>query len=153
MAKIRRSIDIPLSADEGVMTLQDARHLVEAEAVDIFSIKVTKNGGIRPAKEICEFAAAHGIQVFFNSMIEEGITEAASLQIGVTCQNIVTTIGHAYFSPNRLAGDLCSFHDQIHPACGESRLFDLPGLCAVIDEEAMKKYTVETRVVTEAWRA
>lgn len=153
MAKIRRSIDIPLSADEGVMTLQDARHLVEAEAVDVFSIKVTKNGGIRPAKEICEFAAANGIQVFFNSMIEEGITEAASLQVGVTCQNIVNTIGHAYFSPNRLAGDICSFHEQIHPECGETRLSDLPGLGVVIDEEAMKKFTVETRVVTEAWRA
>jgi len=42
MTKIRGAIDIPLSADEGVMTLQDARNLIQAEAVDIFSIKAPK---------------------------------------------------------------------------------------------------------------
>jgi len=153
MAKIRRALDIPLSADEGVMTLQDARALVEKEAVDVFSIKVTKNGGIRPAKEICDYAAASGVQVFFNSMIEEGITEAASLQLGVTCENIVTSIGHAYFSPNRLDGDICSYHKQIRVSDGETVLSPLPGLGVELDEEAMHRYTVDTRAVTEAYRA
>ena len=151
MAKIRRAIDIPLSADEGVMTLQDAKRLVQADAVDVFSIKVTKNGGIKPAKEICDYAAASGIKVYFNSMIEEGITEAASLQLGVTCSNIVTTIGHAYFSPNRLCGDICTYHTLIHPADGETVLSVLPGLGVELDEDAMKKYTVDTRVVTEPY--
>lgn len=152
MAKVRRAIDIPLSADEGVMTLQDAQNLVRAEAVDVFSIKVTKNGGIRPAKEICDYAAASGIQVFFNSMIEEGITEAASLQIGVTCQNIVSTIGHAYFSPNRLAGDICTFQQQIHPSEGITVVTDRPGLGIDLDQKAMAKFCKETKIVTEAYR-
>lgn len=147
MARVRRAIDIPLSADEGVMTLQDARALVKAEAVDIFSIKVTKNGGIMPAKAICEYADANGIQVFFNSMIEEGITEAASLHIGVTCKNIVNTIGHAYFSPNRLASDICSYHEQIHPEEGCTFVSDEPGLGITIDEEAVNRYTVAKYIV------
>ena len=144
MAKIRRAIDMPLSADEGVMTLADARNLVRAEAVDVFSIKVTKNGGIQPAKALCEFAAANGIQVFFNSMIEEGITQAASLQIGATCENIVNTIGHAYFSPNRLVGDICDFHTYIHPEQGLVEIPDGPGLGVVPDQEAIQKYLVES---------
>lgn len=152
MAKIRRAIDIPLSADEGVMTLQDAQNLIRAEAVDVFSIKVTKNGGIRPAKAICEYAAANGIQVFFNSMIEEGITEAASLQIGVTCDNIVSTIGHAYFSPNRLESDICTYHEQIHPELGLTEVTDRPGLGIEIDKDAMEKYTLETILVTDAYQ-
>ncbi len=147
MAKVRRAIDIPLSADEGVMTMQDARNLVKAEAVDIFSIKVTKNGGIKPAKAICEYADANGIQVFFNSMIEEGITQAASLHIGATCSNLVSTIGHAYFSPNRLDGDICSYHKLIRPKDGCVDIPDLPGLSIHLDEQAMKKYCVETIVV------
>lgn len=149
MAKIRRAIDIPLSADEGVMTIQDAQNLIRAEAVDVFSIKVTKNGGIKPAKAICEYAAANGIQVFFNSMIEEGITEAASLHIAATCDNIVHTIGHAYFSPNRLAGDICNYHEWIRPEEGCVLIPDVPGLGITPDEEAIRRYTVETRVVTD----
>lgn len=144
MAKVRRAIDIPLSADEGVMTLQDARNLIKEEAVDIFSIKVTKNGGIQPAKAICDYADANGIQVFFNSMIEEGITQAASLQIGATCRNIVTTIGHAYFSPNRLAEDICTYHKQIKPAQGLVEISHKPGLGVELYPEAMEKYTVNS---------
>ena len=149
MAKVRRAIDIPLSADEGVMTLQDARNLVQAEAVDIFSIKVTKNGGIAPAKAICEYAAANGIQVFFNSMIEEGITQAASLQVGVTCSNIVTTIGHAYFSPNRLHGDISNFHTFIHPEEGKVVLPDAPGLGVTPNWEAIAAYRQSSTSITE----
>ena len=147
MAKVRRAIDIPLSADEGVMTLADARNLVKAEAVDVFSIKVTKNGGIQPAKALCEFAAAHGIQVFFNSMIEEGVTQAASLHIGATCANIVTTIGHAYFSPNRLNGDICSYHTFIHPEKGCVDVPNGPGLGIELDPEAIAKYRVSQTLV------
>lgn len=147
MAKIRRAIDIPLSADEGVMTLQDARNLVKAEAVDVFSIKVTKNGGIQPAKTICDYAAANGINLFFNSMIEEGITQAASLQIGATCRNIVTTIGHAYFSPNRLEQDICTYHTQIKPEQGLVEISHKPGLGIELYPEVMEKYTMQTVTV------
>ena len=147
MAKVRRAIDIPLSADEGVMTLQDAKALVKAEAVDVFSIKVTKNGGIQPAKAICEYAAANGIQVFFNSMIEEGITQAASLHIGATCSNIVSSIGHAYFSPNRLVGDISTYHTFIHPEQGLVEVPNGPGLGIALDEAAVEKYRAETVIV------
>lgn len=148
MAKVRRAIDIPLSADEGVMTMQDARNLIQAEAVDIFSIKVTKNGGIAPAKAICELAAANGIQVFFNSMIEEGITQAASLQIGATCANIVTTIGHAYFSPNRLKSDISTYHTFIHPDEGSVYVPQGPGLGIELDENRLSEYRTK-RIIVE----
>lgn len=149
MAEVRRRIDIPVSADESVVTLRDARNLVEAGAADVFSIKVAKNGGIKPARELCDYADASGVQIFFNSMIEEGISEAASLQLGVTRPRVFAGIGHAYFSPNRLDGDICSYHEQIHPESGESILSDLPGLGVKLDEAAMKRYTTDTRTVAE----
>lgn len=147
MARVRRAIDIPLSADESVVTLQDARNLVCGAAADVFSIKVTKNGGIQPAKAICEYAAANGIQVFFNSMIELGITQAASLQVGATCSNLVQTIGHAYFSPNRLASDICTYQEQIHPEKGCVSITDRAGLGIELDWNAIRQYAVETKTV------
>ena len=152
MAALRRCLDMPLSADEGVATMQDAMRLIKAEAVDIFSIKVTKNGGIQPAKAICEYAAAHGVQVFFNSMIEEGITQAASLQIGATCKNLVSTIGHAYFSPNRLEKDITDFYTHIKVAEGRVEIPDGPGLGIVPDWAAIEGYRVETKTVTEPFK-
>lgn len=40
---------------------------------DTFSIKVCKNGGIRESLRIIELARCHGIDILFNSMLEEGI--------------------------------------------------------------------------------
>lgn len=149
MARVRRAIDIPLSADEGVATLQDARNLIQAEAVDVFSIKVTKHGGIAPAKAICELAAANGIQVFFNSMIEEGITEAASLQVGATCANIFNGIGHAYFSPNRLKSDISNYHTFIHPEEGCVYVPQGPGLGVELEEDKLNSYRTRQIVITK----
>lgn len=147
MAALRRSLDVPISADEGVATLQDALRLIRAEAVDVFSIKVTKNGGIRPAKAICDLAEAHGVQVFFNSMIEEGVTQAASLQLGASCGNLVSTIGHAYFSPNRLERDISDFSRLIHVSEGRVEVSDAPGLGVTLDWDAVRDYTVETMTI------
>ncbi len=147
MAKIKRAIDIPISADESVSTIYDAIRLIEAQAADIFSIKVTKNGGIMPAKAICQYAEANGIQLFFNSMIEEGITQAASLAVSATCSNIVTMIGHAFFSPRRLDGDICTYHKQIKR--GVVEVSDSPGLGIELEEDAIKKYLVESTIVVK----
>ena len=140
MAKLRRSIEIPVSADESVMTLADARALVQAEAADVFSVKITKNGGLHPARAICEYAAASGVPVFFNSMIEASVTQAASLHLGLTCRNPFPGVGHAYFSPNRLQSDICSFSSQIHPTQGLTEGSDAPGLGVALDEAAIRRY-------------
>ena len=147
MAQVRRAIDIPLSADESVMTIQDARKLIKAEAADVFSIKVTKMGGIQPAKAICQLAEAHGIQVFFNSMIEEGVTQAASLQIGATCSNLFAGIGHAYFSPNRLQSDISNYHTFIRPEQGLVEIPNTPGLGIEPDFDAIANYRIESVTV------
>ena len=51
MAEIRRAAGgIPVMADEGLFTIQDAMALAEAHAVDVFCIKLYKVGGLTPAK-------------------------------------------------------------------------------------------------------
>lgn len=147
MAYVKNNINIPLSADESVSTLQDAKRLIEKKAVDIFSVKVTKNGGIFPAKQICDLACVNGIKIFFNSMIEEGITEAASLNLGVTCSNIVEGIGHAYFSPFRLDADICSYHTQIKPEEGKTMLSNNSGLGVEIYEDKIEKYLTYRAII------
>lgn len=88
LAEVRRTAGLRLSADESVHTLAQARHLIEKKAVDVFSIKVIKHGGIRKAHAIMRYAEAHGILCLMNSNAEEGVTQAASLQLGASASNL-----------------------------------------------------------------
>ena len=96
-------------------------------------------------KRMVDFAAANGIKIFFNSMLEEGITQAASLSLAAGTANLMTTIGHSFFSPLRLDGDITDFETRV--INGVAHVSDAPGLGFQINEENLKKYTVKTSVV------
>lgn len=146
MARVRRAVSMPVSADESVVTIHDAVRLIEADAVDIFSVKITKNGGILPAFELCEYAKAKGIGLFFNSMIEEGITQAASLSLGATASGLVP-MGHAYFSVQRMAEDITNFNRLIR-SNGTVEVSDLPGLGIELNNEIFQQFKVSEQEVS-----
>ncbi len=140
LIKVKNSINIPVSADESVFTIYDAKTLIEKNAADVFSIKVAKHGGIFRSKEIMKLAETYGIQCMLNSMIEEGITQAASLQLGASANNLWKP-GHAYFSPLRLEDDISNYSSQIMN--GWVHVPEKPGLGITIREEIIEAYTVD----------
>ncbi|PAB59182.1 mandelate racemase/muconate lactonizing enzyme family protein [Anaeromicrobium sediminis] len=140
MVKIRQNISIPLSADESLFTINDAKALIEKKAVDVFSIKVCKHGGIYKAKEIMDLAKTFGISCMMNSMIEEGITQAASLHLGASSNNL-WKFGHAYFSPLRLKEDITDYSMSIGK--GSIKINDQSGLGIHIFDEKIEKYKVD----------
>ena len=139
MAKIKRSINIPISADESLFTIHDAVQLVIYDAVDVFSIKVAKNGGIYKAKKIMDFAEANNIRCLMNSLIEEGVTQSASLHLGISAINM-HDCGHAYFSPLRLQEDISDYSLQLD--MGRIDPGNKPGLGVAFDEGKLRKYQV-----------
>ena len=146
LARLKNATDVPISADESVFTTQDAMRLIEKKAVDIFSIKINKHGGIYKAKEIVTLAKHAGIKCLMNSMLEEGIVEAASLQVGCTADNLVS-FGHAYFSPLRLDDDITTYSQQIKD--GWVHVSDKPGLGIELLEEKVQRYLLDEFVITE----
>ncbi len=142
LAKIRQSVSMPISADESVTTIQDAEQLVRFAACDYFSVKVSKNGGIAPMKRICDFAADAGVDVFFNSMHEEGITQSASLHVACTVSNLLAETGHSFFSTMRLDGDITDF--KYWTEDGVTKLRNRPGLGFEINWDNLEKYTVRS---------
>ena len=138
LAKVKSRTGMLISADESLFTLHDAVNLVRHRAVDVFSIKVSKNGGIYPAREIMSFAAANGIQCLMNSLIEEGITQSASLQLGLTAVNLCNC-GHAYFSPLRLAADISNYSDNLRQ--GYVWKNEAPGLGVELKNDIVEKYS------------
>ena len=139
LKQIRRHSFCPVSADESVTSVHDAALLIREEAVDAFSIKVSKNGGLNRSKQIASIADAFGLKCLMNSMLEFGITQAASLHVGCTLSNLVK-MGHAYGSVIRMSDDVTDFAKYI-----SGSTVAVPqgiGLGVSLDEDKLKKYKI-----------
>ena len=136
MAALARDTALPLSVDESLIGLQVAGEIARRSAASVFSIKSSKNGGPLRAQRIASIAEAFGIQCYMNSMIEFGITQAASLHHAVTIENLVD-IGHAFMSTLRLVDDPTDFRSFVRD--GTVHWNDRPGLGIEVDEAHVRR--------------
>jgi muconate cycloisomerase len=140
LKSIRDRIPYLLSVDESLVTLEDAAEVIRSGAADAFSIKVSKNGGLSKSLTIAKAADVFGTKILMNSMLEFGITQAASLQVGCTLNNLLAC-GHAYMSVLRMSDDITDFRKNISDAV--ATVPKEPGLGVSVDEDKLKAYTVD----------
>ncbi len=140
LRQLREIASMPISVDESLQTLVQARRIIEAEAADVFSIKVSKNGGLRNALDIADLVRDAGHCVLMNSMIELGITQSASLHLGCVLENLIDC-GHAYMSTLRMADDVTEFSSWVHD--GKAHLGDGAGLGVRVDLERIHRYLLD----------
>jgi len=69
---------VPLMADESLVTLEDGRYLAENDLVDDFNIRISKNGGLLPALRLAELAAKHARGIALGAMVGESAILAAA---------------------------------------------------------------------------
>jgi L-alanine-DL-glutamate epimerase-like enolase superfamily enzyme len=105
MATIQAAVDTPISADESLHGLHDAMNLVRRNAARIFSLKHGKCGGLLRVRQIAAIAEAAGLPCFVNSMVEMGVSVAASLHLAASLPNLVDH-GHALMSNLRIQEDI-----------------------------------------------
>ncbi|MBT3219767.1 MAG: hypothetical protein HN348_11795 [Proteobacteria bacterium] len=141
---IRARATHPLSADEGVQTVHQASALLRMNLVDIFSLKVSKNGGISRTHHIGQMARGFDVQCLVNSMIELGISQAAALQLAASLPNLLPG-GHCFMSTLRLVDDVTNFRDWLKDAV--ATVPDKPGLGIDLDESKLKTYGHESMVL------
>ena len=136
---VRKVAGCPVSVDESIQKSGDFDAILEADAADIFSIKISKNGGLSNSQLIARSVGKVGKQVLMNSMIELGVTQAASLHLGCTLNNLVEC-GHAYMSTLRMADDITNFSSWIKR--GVANLPDLPGLGVEVSMKKIRQYQI-----------
>ena len=78
LARVRRSVSIPIAADESIRSVDDARRAVHLGAVDVVVIKVQPLGGVRAALEVAEAA---GVPALPTSMMETSVGVLAGLAL------------------------------------------------------------------------
>ena len=127
----------PISVDESLQSLADAERIIEARGADIFSVKISKNGGLTEGLAICRLAAENGVRIMMNSMIELGITQAAALHLGCVSPNVVD-FGHAFMSVQRTSDDITDFADWKNR--GTVSLPDNPGLGIMVSRDKIDQY-------------
>lgn len=140
LAYIKRLGIVPISADESLVSINDAKEVIKIDAADVFSLKVTKNGGMFKTQNLGLLANNYNIDCLMNSMIEQGISQAASLQVASTLPNLLP-IGHSYFSTLRFSTDLTNFSQLVKN--GVVHLPNSPGLGIEVDTDKMEHHCVQ----------
>ncbi|WP_211754706.1 muconate/chloromuconate family cycloisomerase [Nocardioides gansuensis] len=135
LAEINAMLPIPVMADESLRTPHDALRLVRLRAADVWSIKVTKVGGLRRARDIVAIGAAAGIPVHAGTSIETGIGTAASLHLACAAPGV--TWGSELFGPLLFVEDVVT--TPLTYADGSLQLPTGPGLGVTPDPDAVRE--------------
>jgi len=80
MARIKKSITVPVAADETVFTTEDAKRVVETEAADVINLKIMKSG-VLETLEIISVAVSGGLGLMIGGMVETRIAMGCSLAL------------------------------------------------------------------------
>jgi muconate cycloisomerase len=141
LVDVRRSVPVPVMADESCYTLQDAMALARAGAADVLSTYVGKGGGIGPARKIAAVAEAAGLTCTVGSNLELGVASAAMAHLAAA----TTGIGAEEF-PCDILGPLGYEHDLLATPIefrdGAVRVPDGPGLGVTLDEGMLARFRV-----------
>ena len=138
LAEVRRRIACDVLADDIVFDLDDARECLRNDACDCISVYPGKNGGIRKAQQIVDYAAKHGVACSIGSNLELDVASAAMCQLVVACPNLQVErypgdiLGPEYHEmsiarePLKIEGPVISITDR-------------PGLGVEVDWNAVEK--------------
>jgi len=92
MAVLRRSVDVPLAADESVRTAEDPLRVAGLDAADIVVLKVQPLGGVRRALGVAEAA---GLPCVVSSALETSVGIAAGLALAASLPTLPYACGLA----------------------------------------------------------
>ena len=70
LALVRRSVDVPIAADESIRRAQDPYRVAQAEAADVVVLKVQPIGGVRATLDLAERI---GLPVVVSSALESSV--------------------------------------------------------------------------------
>ena len=89
---IKERTTIPLLADESVFFPEDARVLLESDAVDMINIKLDKCGGISKALEIADLCHAFGVECMIGCMMEGAVSVGAAAHVASARAETITML-------------------------------------------------------------
>lgn len=81
LARLKQRFDVAIMADEALHGPADALVLAQADAADVYAVKITQSGGLLPALEVATVARLAGVGLYGGTMLEGGIGTAATAHV------------------------------------------------------------------------
>lgn len=81
LARLARETSVAIMADESLQGPETAFQVAQAEAADVFALKILQSGGLFATAKVAAIAEAAGIGLYGGTMLEGGICTAASAHL------------------------------------------------------------------------
>jgi O-succinylbenzoate synthase len=113
-AELRRRVDVPLAADEGIRKAADPTHVAGVrEAADVVVVKVAPLGGVAAALEV---AGTYGLPAVVSSAIDTSVGLAAGVALAAALGSLPYACGLG--SGRLLVDDVVADGDRLLPVDG-----------------------------------
>ena len=137
MKRVRQESGVAVMADESLVTLDQARRLIELGACDYFNIRLSKNGGIGASLAIARLAQEAGIKIQVGAQIgETGILSAAGRTFAAHLPALAFAEGS--FGTWLLAEDV-TFEKVAFGWGGRAPLLQSRGLSVMVKEDVVER--------------
>lgn len=139
MKQVRDESGMAVMADESLVTLDQARRLIELKACDAFNIRLSKCGGIAGSLAIAGLARDAGIKIQVGAQVgETGILSAAGRTFAAHLPELAAAEGS--FGTWLLAEDV-TFDNVAFGLGGRAPLLKSRGLSVTVNEAALERLT------------
>jgi L-alanine-DL-glutamate epimerase-like enolase superfamily enzyme len=95
MALVRHNVEVPIGACEAALTQQQIMRIIKMEAADFFNYKMTRSGGIFPAKQSVRMIEAAGLFVVASEQLGTSVELSAMGHFAVSTQSLSWPGGYA----------------------------------------------------------
>ena len=95
MALVRRSVDIPIGACEAALTHAQVMRAIKMEAADFFNYKMSRSGGIFPAKQAIRMIEAAGLFVVASEQLGFSVELSAQGHLAISTPSLSWPGGYA----------------------------------------------------------
>jgi L-alanine-DL-glutamate epimerase-like enolase superfamily enzyme/pyrroloquinoline quinone (PQQ) biosynthesis protein C len=141
MKQVRDQSGVPIMADESLVTIDQARRLIELGACDFFNIRLSKNGGVTGSLAIAKLAHDAGVNVQVGAQVgETGILSAAGRTFAAHLPAL--SFAEGSFGTWLLAEDV-TFENVAFGLGGRAPLLKTRGLSVTVKEEALERFAME----------
>jgi L-alanine-DL-glutamate epimerase-like enolase superfamily enzyme len=134
LAQVRRSVAVPIAADEACTDLRSALELIDADACDVLVVYPSEAGGLRRAHQIGAVAEAAGKWCTIGSWAELGVATAGNAHV------VAASSSYPFASDTHYPlQELDVLVDRLEMSDGLVEVPRSPGLGVELDPEAVQR--------------
>ncbi len=134
LTQVRRSVAVPIAADEACTDLRSALELIEADACDVLVVYPSEAGGLRRAHQIGAVAEAAGKWCTLGSWAELGVATAGNAHV------VAASSSYPFASDTHYPlQELDVLVDRLEMSDGLVEVPRSPGLGVELDPEAVQR--------------